>query len=239
MKVIGAGLGRTGTMSLKAALEELGFGPCYRMSELAKNPAHHKVWDRAAWGEPVVWGEVFGDYQATVDWPGCAHYKELMQAYPEAKVLLSIRDPDQWYDSMINTVYSHHKAVLSEGAGQVLPPRSVDKVWDLIHSGKFEDRRLAVEAFNQHNEEVKSHVPADRLLVYEVKDGWGPLCGFLDVEAPEGKAFPRLNDAEGSRRRKAARTAAHLGDGNVLQRVVRGIAEVSLTTIERYMERRR
>lgn len=208
MEVIGAGLGRTGTMSLKVALEELGFGPCYHMTELAKNPTHPRIWSAAGRGERVDWTEVLGRYRATVDWPWCEFYKELMEAFPDAKVVLTVRDPDAWYDSVSNTLYSlkiamdkvlaaHH--VRATANARRLAPAHESRIWDETFSGRFEDRRYAVEVFNRHNEEVRKYVPAERLLVYEVEDGWQPLCEFLGVEPPEGKPFPRMNDTEAFR----------------------------------------
>lgn len=191
-------------MSLKVALEELGFGPCYHAIELFENPAHAEVWEAAARGERVSWDELLGDYRATVDWPGCSFYKNLMEEYPDAKVLLSVRDPERWYDSTANTIYSMHKGGLTSLTRllmRVLVParargaRTLDKVvWEDTFSDDFEDRRYAIEVFKRHIEEVKEHVPDDRLLVYEVKDGWEPLCEFLDVEVPKGQPFPHLND---------------------------------------------
>lgn len=106
MKVIGAGFGRTGTMSLKAALEELGYGPCYHMTDVFEHPEHIRMWEAATRGEPVDWDELFAGYQATVDWPGAAFYRELMEVFPDAKVLLSLRDPEKWYESTRNTIYA-------------------------------------------------------------------------------------------------------------------------------------
>lgn len=200
MKVIGAGLGRTGTLSIKAALEELGFGPCYHQFEVRKNPAHAKIWIDAARGEPVDWRKLFKDYQATVDWPGCAHYKALMEAFPDAKVLLSVRDPDRWYESTLTSIYSLAKTLRDLNAATFATGhrcgRPKSPIWEDMFSGRFEDREYAIEVFNRHNEEVKEYVSADRLLVYEVKDGWEPLCEFLGAEVPEGKPFPRLNNKD-------------------------------------------
>ena len=192
MKVIGAGFGRTGTLSIKAALEELGFGPCYHMSEMGKNPDHHKAWGAAARGEPVYWREVMKGYEATMDWPWCTYYKELMRAFPDAKVLLSVRDPEEWYESTITTLYSIYKIrrYLTHGPGS--GPGS-GGIWGHTFSGRFEDREHAIAVFERHNEEVVRHVPPERLLVYEAKEGWGPLCEFLGVGVPEGLPFPRLN----------------------------------------------
>lgn len=207
--MIGAGFGRTGTMSLKVALEELGFGPCYHMVELFDHPEHLKLWEAAARGEPVDWKEL-GDYQATVDWPACTFYEELMEAYPDAKVLLSVREPERWYESTRNTIYGATKSstaslmfsVMEQFVPAIKRSRRVieDIIWKGTFDGNFEDRRYAIEVFNRHNEEVKRRVPADRLLAYEVKYGWGPLCEFLNVEVPEGKPFPHLNDAAAFRK---------------------------------------
>ena len=105
MKVIGAGFGRTGTLSVKAALEELGVGPCYHMVEVFDKPGHVALWQAAAEGKSIDWEELFADYNAVVDWPACTFYQQLMQAYPEAKVLLTVRDPQSWYESTKNTIY--------------------------------------------------------------------------------------------------------------------------------------
>lgn len=194
MKVIGAGFGRTGTSSIKAALEELGFGPCYHMSEMINNPDHRKARRAAARGEPVNWREVLKGYEATMDWPWCTYYKELMRVFPDAKVLLSVRDPEEWYESTITTLYSMYKIsrYATYGPGSV-PAGGGIGVWDDTFSGHFEDREHAIAVFERHNEEVVRHVPPERLLVYEAKEGWGPLCEFLGVGVPEGLPFPHLN----------------------------------------------
>jgi len=150
MKVIGAGFGRTGTMSLKVALEELGFGPCYHMIEVFEHPEHLPLWEAAAQGEPVDWEKLLAGYQSTVDWPGCTFYKDLMKAYPDVKVLLNVRDSDKWYESARNTIYA---AVNIPDP----PPgrRMVDKlIWEQTFDGNFENRQHAIEVFEQHNEEV-------------------------------------------------------------------------------------
>ncbi len=204
LKVIGAGFGRTGTSSLKAALDELGFGPCYHMSEVFAHVEHVKSWSAAAHGQPIDWDELFRDYRATVDWPGAAFYKELMERYPDAKVILTLRDPERWYESARGTIYAIHKMTSSSpvfSLAQYFAPRRRragrminDVVWQGAFGGDFEDREHAIELFQRHNAEVRRHVPADRLLVYEVKQGWQPLCAFLGVEAPRDKPFPHLND---------------------------------------------
>jgi hypothetical protein len=191
LEVIGAGFGRTGTMSLKVALEELGFGPCYHMIELFEHPKHVQRWEAAVRGEPVDWEELFYGYRATVDWPGAAFYKELSERYPEARVILTVRDPRRWYESARNTIFNIQDAASSRAprmARELASQRGFD--------GDVEDRRHMIEAFNRWNEEVKEFVPAQRLLVYEVTNGWDPLCDFLGVEAPKGEPFPHLNDSD-------------------------------------------
>jgi hypothetical protein len=214
VKVVGAGFRRTGTMSLKAALEELGFGPCYHMIEVFEHPEHVGFWEAAWRGEPVDWDGFLGRYEATVDWPACTFYEELLQRHPDAKVLLSVRDPERWYDSTRATIYEISKITagsrLSRAifafVGLFVPGvfqigrMGNEIIWQGTFDGKFEDRSHAIKVFKRHNEEIRRRVPRDRLLVYEVKEGWGPLCEFLGVEEPE-KPFPSLNDAAQMRRR--------------------------------------
>ena len=210
MKVIGAGFGRTGTVSLQSALQDLGFGPCYHMYEIFEHPEHADFWEAALRGEPVDWDEVLGGYEASVDWPACTFYEQLMEKHPEAKVLLSVRDPEQWYESMRSTNYKLTKlsvrspfsrvglallSLLKFGTFTIRPLQLVEEIAGQgTFEGRFEDKLYAIEVFNQHNEEVERRVPKERLLVYEVKEGWGPLCEFLGVEEPD-EPFPRLNDA--------------------------------------------
>ena len=92
-------------MSLKAALETLGFGPCYHMIEVFEHPEHAGFWQAAWRGEPVDWDGLLGGYEAAVDWPACTFYEELLQRYPDARVLLSVRDPERWYESTRDTIY--------------------------------------------------------------------------------------------------------------------------------------
>ena len=200
LKVIGAGFGRTGTASLQAALEELGFDKCYHMQELIKHPSHPKFWEAAVAGKPVDWPVIFRGYQATVDWPGCTFYSELMAVYPDAKVILSVRDPDRWYESTHNTIYQIPRSVLAGLLKLVLPHvrtmyRVVDmEVWHGTFDNRFEDRDHAIDIFNRHNETVKQSVSPEQLLIFDVQQGWEPLCEFLGVAVPPGKPFPHLND---------------------------------------------
>jgi Sulfotransferase domain len=195
MKVIGAGYGRTGTLSLKAALERLGFGPCYHMVELMRHPEHGPLWRSALGGETVDWRDVFSGYEATTDWPACNFWRELADAYPEAKVILTLRDPERWWNSIDSTVFAAMRAGVTPG-----PPPAVLEMQRLAEllmtttfAGRVADREHVVRQFEEHNERVRQGVPASRLLVYQVSQGWGPLCDFLGVEPP-GEPFPHLNE---------------------------------------------
>jgi hypothetical protein len=209
IEVIGAGFGRTGTMSLKVALDELGFGPCYHMIELFGHPKHVELWEAAVEGRPVDWEELFDGYSATTDWPACSFYQELMERYPDAKIILTVRDPDGWYESTYNTIYGMRRLASSPifrlvglfrpGMGRAAQMND-RLIWEDTFGGSLEDRERAIKVFERHNEEVKDRVPAEKLLIYEVKEGWGPLCEFLEEEVPEDKPFPHLNDTETFRR---------------------------------------
>jgi hypothetical protein len=214
VKVIGAGFGRTGTMSLKVALEKLDFGPCYHMTEVFAHPEHTNFWLSAWRGYPVDWEGVLGGYGAAVDWPACTFYEELMERHPEAKVLLSVRDPERWYESTRDSIYKLSKITsrspvfraifaVSSIVASGRPTRgslAYEIIWDGTFDGRFEDKDYAIEVFERHTVEVKRRVPPEQLLVYEAGQGWEPLCEFLGVPEPD-EPFPRLNDAAQMRRR--------------------------------------
>jgi hypothetical protein len=214
MRVIGAGFGRTGTPSLKAALQELGFGPSYTLGEVFRNPEHVRVWEAANAGEEVDWEGFLAGYEVAVDWPACSFYEELMEVFPEAPVILTVRDSAQWYESTRSTIHELRRLTrgplplraafaLAEpfGPGLVGTVRLAESiVWEGTFEGRFEDRAYAMELFERHNEAVRLRVPPERLLVFDVREGWAPLCDFLGVEAPE-EPFPRLNEARQMRRR--------------------------------------
>lgn len=196
MEVIGAGFPRTGTMSLKSALETLGFGPCYHMREvLAAHPGtdHTSLWTNAARGMPIDWRALFQGYRATVDMPSAAFYRELLAVHPDARVLLSVRDPERWYASVRETLYALSKV---RDPGTEAFTQMVDEVfWSGLLHGRFEDKAYAIGVYEQHIETVKRTVRPDRLLVFDVKEGWEPLCQFLGVPTP-AIAFPHVNDSE-------------------------------------------
>lgn len=221
MNVIGAGFGRTGTTSLKAALEVLGFGPAYHLTEVFKNPGHVRFWEAARRGERVDWQAFFSGYGVAVDWPACSFYAELTEAFPDAVVILTVRDPERWYESTRSTIYAVQglstgpppARVLFALAGLFAPGvagvvRLADLlVWEDTFGGRFGDKAHAVETFKRRNKEVGRRVPQEKLLVYDVKEGWGPLCDFLGVKEPN-LPFPHLNDTRQMRRRLLGLAAA-------------------------------
>lgn len=192
-------------MSLKLALEQLGFGPCYHMTEIVKNLSHARLWRMANSGQPVDWTELFSNYRSTMDWPACHYYRELMNEFPDAKVILTIRDSGRWYESMTNTLYSLKTAAdarlrirqdrMGSAAGEAAPG---NRIWRDTFSGDFEDREHAIAIFERHNADVIRTVPANRLLVYQVSEGWTPLCEFLGGAVPD-HAFPHVNTTESFR----------------------------------------
>jgi hypothetical protein len=204
LRVIGAGIGRTGTMSLKVALEHLGFDKCYHMEELAKNPAHVPLWVDAENGEKVDWDALFEGYQSAVDLPTYAFYSELMAQYPEARVILTLREPDTWYESASKTIFRIPPPavmgvlrLMSLFIGRLKPIAAMMDVFPIgrrFFNNDF-SKDNAIEVFNRHNDTVQRTVPPEKLLVYDVKMGWEPLCGFLEVPLPD-KPFPHKNTRE-------------------------------------------
>ena len=210
--LIGAGFGRTGTLSLKAALERLGFAPCHHMMEVFTHPGSEKAWHEAALarqrGEAWDWAALVAGYRAIVDWPGCYFWREFAAAFPEAPVLLSVRDPEKWYESAHETIYRAICAArASEDPAVVERMKMADEiVFQATFQGRFEDRAFAIGVFEEHIAEVKRVIPARRLLVYEVGAGWEPLCSFLDRPVPQD-AFPHVNARNEFQAMLAERTA--------------------------------
>jgi len=198
-RVIGAGFGRTGTASLKRALEIVGFGPCHHMEEVIKHPREVKTWEAAARGEKTDWRGFLQGWGSTVDFPSSLYYEELIRAFPDAKVILTVRDPQSWYASMSHTIVPAMTRFPNRWVARFLPfigaparamrGTRIDR--DVIR--RFGERAHVLKVFRDHIEEVKRVVPADRLLVFEVAQGWTPLCRFLGVAVP-AVPFPRVND---------------------------------------------
>ena len=202
LSVIGAGFGRTGTMSLKLALDQLGFGPCYHMVEVFKNPKASGYWEAAAEGKPTDWEEVFAGYRSTVDWPSATFYKELADFYPDAKVILTDRDPEAWFVSTQATIFSLNIRDDTDDDWQ----RMVLKVISDLFDRRMNDKNKLIEVYNRHNAEVRRAIAPERLLVYNVCEGWGPLCAFLGVDVPEAP-MPKANSTEDFRQHLAAKLA--------------------------------
>ncbi len=191
--VIGAGVGRTGTYSLKLALNRLGFGPCHHMEEVLLNmPAQLPLWSAAVKGQPD-WEAIYEGYPSAVDWPTAGFFRELHAACPEARFILTTRSPESWVESFSATIYK-----LLAGAGQApaemrdwlaMALGVVGRTGFPLGLGEAELKRR----FEAHAEAVRATIPARQLLVYQVKEGWGPLCAFLGVPVPE-EDFPRTND---------------------------------------------
>ncbi|HEX3944176.1 MAG TPA: sulfotransferase [Rhizomicrobium sp.] len=209
LKVIGAGLGRTGTMALKTALEELGLGPCHHMYEVIKHPEQASFWERATCGEPVDWEEVFANYRSSCDWPSCAFYKQLAERYPAAKVILTLRDPHAWYRSVCNTILPSMKGPRFTPDGtRVGPPGDFAPllIGEKTFGNRFDEAHM-VDVFNRHNEDVRRTIQAERLLVFEAAQDWEPLCRFLHVPVPS-VPFPLTNTTGEFKERIAARERA-------------------------------
>jgi hypothetical protein len=208
MKVIGAGFARTGTTSTKRALEALGFGPVHHMSEIKSRPETVHDWLRVASGDRPDWDRMLAGYQANLDWPSAVYWRELAEHYPDAKVLLTVRDPEQWHDSMEKTIFSNvgrtrglmwHllpllNSLRSRERGAFI--RMTRKtIFEGVFGGDITDRHRNISIFEQHIAAVTAAIAADRLLVFDVKDGWHPLCAFLGVPVPD-RPIPYLNDRD-------------------------------------------
>ena len=191
LKVIGSGLGRTGTKSLQTALNWLGFGPCHHMVEVFAHPESMALWIEAGAGR-ADWDAIFANYQSMVDYPGAAYWRELAAWYPNAKVIHTIRDPDQWFESTQATIFAPDgpaaRAISSDGA----PGAAFFKSFTAAFRAHLHDRAFLTDYFRRHSEEVKAAIPAERLLIYEAGQGWQPLCNFLGVSSPD-EPYPSEN----------------------------------------------
>jgi hypothetical protein len=194
LSVISAGFGRTGTLSLKLALEELGFGPCHHMKEVLEyGAAQVPLWNAAVAGKPDF-ETIYKGYKAAVDWPTAAFWRELAAAYPQAKFILSTRSAESWYDSISQTILS------TLTAPDNWPPPAVEwfnMVLKVLHRslGSTFDKESVIAAFHAHEAAVKAEIPASRLLVHSARDGWKPLCAFLGAPVP-ATPYPRTNSKE-------------------------------------------
>lgn len=191
MKLIGAGLGRTGTLSLRFALERLLSAPCYHMSAVFEHPEHVPLWHNAARGQMPDWNELFHGYSATVDWPSAAFWPELSQAFPEAVILLSVRnDSESWWRSASETIFP---------ASKNAPAGEWHDMIEALFASRFiserDNRAAAIEAYERHNDRVRREAPAARLVEWKPGDGWAPLCAALKLPVPD-EPFPHVNTKE-------------------------------------------
>lgn len=198
LQIIGPGFGRTGTKSTKDALELLGFGPCHHMYEVLSNPPQVAHWQAINEGRPVDYAQVFDGYRSQIDWPGAHVWRELAEAFPEAKVLLTVRPEETWYRSYSKTIgklFTVYKSM-------ELPPHvrdMLDATTGFLMRDTFDgppqDKQVALAAYRQRTQDVKAALPPERLLIFDVADGWEPLCRFLNVPVPE-TPFPHQNVRE-------------------------------------------
>ena len=195
LKVIGAGVGRTGTYSLKLALEILGFGPCYHMEAVMHDQSRQvPLWVSASAGQ-ADWAAIYSGFNSAVDWPTATYFRELHATHPDAKFVLTDRNLQSWAESYSETIFAGLSA-----RDQAPPERLawLDMVIDVTAKAGFPlglDKAGLARAFEAHNDAVKSAIPAEQLLIYQVKEGWAPLCAFLGLPIPE-TPFPRSNDRE-------------------------------------------
>lgn len=195
MKVVGAGVGRTGTNSLKLALERLLGAPCYHMREVFVHPEHIPGWRAAANGQGPEWKDFLRGYAAAVDWPASAFWRELSAAFPEALVLLSVRDADAWWESANETIFGIIRGPSPFGAKFAEWPQMVREMMETRFTTALDDREACIAAFERHNQEVRESVPASRLLEWTPGDGWEPICQALGLPEPS-EEFPRTNTRE-------------------------------------------
>jgi len=198
LKILGAGFGRTGTHSLKLALDILGFGPCHHMSEIRKKPQLANDWYLAAAGESMDWEAVFEGFGSQMDWPGAAYWKELSDYFSDAKVILTVRDENSWFESIRQTIVPSvliGRDLEDNPDAQSLAEMIYQTVYLPLFKGRLEEQDYAIEVYKKHIANVKATIPKNRLLTFDVKEGWEPLCSFLNVEVPD-LPFPKSNSTE-------------------------------------------
>jgi hypothetical protein len=188
LRIVGAGLGRTGTMSLKLALEKLLGAPCYHMQGVFQRPDHVAAWTAAARGDRVDWQELMRGYSAAVDWPACAFWRELSAENPDAWILLSTRDAERWWESASATIFPASRSVPRGDPWRDM----VDALFESRFTTQLRDRDACLAAFERHYASVRAEAPRERLLEWSPSDGWEPLCQALGVSVPD-EPFPHAN----------------------------------------------
>ncbi len=197
LSVIGSGFGRTGTKSLKIALEQLGFTPCHHMIEVRTAPGQLDFWCDIAKGTPVDWHAVFADFSAAVDWPSCNYWRELAAAFPDAKVIHTRRPPEQWWGSFSKTIMeTSMNRTPSDDPDRIRMREMVDTIINQnVFGGKIDNKEVVLAAFAKREADVRAAIAPERLLILEPTDGWEPLCKFLMVPVPEAP-YPFTNTTE-------------------------------------------
>jgi len=190
VQLIGAGLGRTGTTSLWKAMRQLLDAPCYNMNEFIKNPEHAAVWRAAAENRNVDWHSLFRGYGAVVDWPAASFWYEISQAFPEAVIVLTVRDADSWWESANSTIF---RVMREASANPVL--NTVNRVFAARFTSRIGDRAASIAAFEDHCADVRTRAAFERLLEWHPQDGWEPLCARLEMPVPASD-FPHVNTRE-------------------------------------------
>lgn len=207
LSVIGAGFGRTGTNSLKLALEQLGFGPCYHMFELLTRPEHDPVWLDATRGNPVDWDALFEGFGSAVDWPVAGFWRELSAHYPGARFVLSVRPSHKWHESVMSTIYKALSSPPERDDAEARVHRTMTRelILERTFDGRLDDPDHAIAVYEQHNRAVRDSIPEDRLLVYDAGAGWEPLCAFLECPVPD-VPYPYSNTREEFNEWRSSRT---------------------------------
>lgn len=195
LKVIGAGFGRTGTHSLALALDKLGRGPCYTLLDVDKNSGHTDLWNDTLEGRPVDWDALFQNYQAAVEWPTISFLPQLVNHFPQARVILTTRDADTWYESAAATIFPGLEASAKHPDPAIRERSGLKRrlILERVFSGRYWDKSYAINVYQAHIEAVEKLVPRNRLFHYQVTEGWPPLCAFLGVNIPD-EPFPKRNE---------------------------------------------
>jgi hypothetical protein len=197
LKIIGTGFGRTGTKSLKLALEMLGFGPCHHMAEVKAYPEQVPAWRAAGRGDSIDWGALLEQYESCVDWPSVRFWRELSDRFPGARIIHTIRPEDDWYRSVQETIYPRIRSWPDMPAGTERDRLQMAE--ELIDTqtfdGRLGDPAYALTVYRNHSAAVKHRIAPERRLVFEVAEGWVPLCQFLGVAVPD-TPFPHINTTD-------------------------------------------
>ena len=200
-------MGRTGTLSLKLALEKLGYGPCYHMEDLLKQLEDIRYWEGIKARGDTDWERLFGSYQSAVDFPVVACYQQLLKKYPDARVILTLRDEDDWYETASRAILKVQPGLAEKIRIALKLPfsprlrklmrvfRMSGQFWQEHVGPRYKERGPAIAFYRQWNEQIRKEIPSGKLLEYEVKEGWQPLCEFLGVEVPN-EPFPRANSRQ-------------------------------------------